>query len=717
MTTIAQLTPAASVGAGDLLPLSQAGLLYSVSVSQLTAGLQTVIDVPSGALLGRNSIGAGAPEAVALGAGLALNGGTLAANGADHAGFPVQAALALSDDVVISADGAAGLLPVTALRGLFTAGDGVAIQDGVVSVTVSSVAGPAGPQGPAGDTGPAGPAGVAGPVGAGLAGPAAGNSASAVGDSDYVALWQNGALAWMPYGQFLGGQTIDELPAAGAAGDSDELLVAQSGNMLSVQSFGALWTYLQGKLPSVKPDVVELTADTVLDSTEHNGRILVVSAPITLTANFANMGPGFTCTLINLAAGAVTMGTGITSGSGTASLPPSASATLVGLSYSGGSVVWWSGVVPSAPTITISAITAPALDTAFVVSGGVFNDAPVALDYSIDGGANWVAVASPVISENAFSFTVPGLTAGTYAVRVRDHNNVAVMGTSNNFTIAPPSIDIGALPDTVTLGAAVAVSGTVAPGNAAVQIGLSASATVAPTAWTNAVVNGAAWAGSLTPAAAGTVYVWAEQVASTGVRAVSAAVSVVVAALSVSAPASGTAGTALTVSGTVSPVADAVNVQLSAQSDTVPASGWVAAVNSSGSYTAALTPAAAGTYYAWAQDPATGDTAVSAAITVAAAPAVTYGFNNPGGSYVHGVDTIGLNGAVTPAQDVATQVALSTSGTVVPVSGWMAASIIYSNSIWAAYYTTPAVAGSYYVWVQTADGESTAVSSFTVTVT
>ena len=136
-----------------------------------------------------------------------------------------------------------------------------------------------------------------------------------------------------------------------------------------------------------------------------------------------------------------------------------------------------------------------------------------------------------------------------------------------------------------------------------------------------------------------------------------------------------------------------------------------------GSFTSSLTPAAGGTYYVWAQDAATGLSTVSAAIAVAAAPAVTYGFNNPGGTYVHGVSTIPLNGAITPAQNIATQVALSTSNTEVPTTGWQAASVIYSNSLWAIYYTVPATAGSYYVWVETASGESPIVSSFTLPVT
>ena len=151
MTTIAQLPPAVSVGANDLLPLSQAGSLYAVSVSQITASLQPIINVPTGDLLGRQSIGSGGPEAIGIGAGLALASGQLFADGTDHAGFPVQGAMSLSDDVVISAGGPPALLPITALRGLFSAGPGIAIGgNGVITATVASLIGPAGPQGPAG---------------------------------------------------------------------------------------------------------------------------------------------------------------------------------------------------------------------------------------------------------------------------------------------------------------------------------------------------------------------------------------------------------------------------------------------------------------------------------------------------------------------------------------------------------------------------------------
>ncbi len=719
MTTIAQLPAATSVGPSDLLPLSQSGVLYSVSVSQLTANLQPLLDVPTGDLLGRNSVGAGAPEAINLGAGLVLATGTLSADGGDHAGFPLQATMSLSDNLVIDT-GTPGLLPITALRGLFSAGTGVSIDDnGVVAVTVSSIAGPAGPEGPAGPTGPVGATGPTGATGAGLVAPGAGNSASSIGASDYVAIWQNGANAWMPYGQFLGGQTINQLPAAAPAADSDELLVAQGSNSLSVQSFGSIWTYLQAKLPSYKPGVVELTGNTVLDATSHNGRILIASAPLTLTANFANMGSGFSCTLINLSAGSVEMGTGISSGSGATALPPGSAASLVGFSYSGGSLVWWSGISPNAPTLTVGSISAPAPGAAFVVGGGVFNDAPTALDYSSDGGATWVAAADPAITANAYSFTIPGLASGTYTISVRDHGNTAVVGVSNSFSIAPSTISIAALPASATVATPLAISGTVSPGNAAVKVGISSSATAAPASWVNATVSDGAWTASLTPAATGTIYIWAEQVSSPSVRAISAAINAVSASLNITAPATGAAGAALTVTGAVTPVADTVNVQLSTQNTTPPTSGWTAAVNTAGSFSASLTPSAAGTYYAWAQDSITGVTAVSAAITVAAAPAVTYSINNPGGSYVHGTGTILLNGYLAPAGlTVTTQVALSTSNTVAPTSGWEPVSNTFSNNtIWGLYATTPATAGNYYIWIETTTGEGLTVSTFTLTIT
>lgn len=723
MTTIPELPLAPQVGASDLLPLSQAGTLYAVTVGQLTSALQPEITVPTGDLLGRVSAGPGAPEAVGIGTGLMLAAGGLAANGADHAGFPVKATFSLADEVVLSSGGKPALIGLPALRGLFSAGTGLTIDDnGMIAVTVSAIAGPAGPQGVAGPAGPAGPAGAPGAQGAGLVAPNSANSASAISASDYVAIWQNGSNAWITYQQLIGGQTIDQLPAAGPARDSDELLVAQGGNSLSSQSFAAIWTYIGSKLPTLKFGIVELTANTVLDGTTHNGRVLVASQPLTLSANFANMGPGFSCRIINLSAGAVSMGTGISAGNGATILPPGSDAELTGISYSGGSLVWWSGVTASAPTastITVAPITTVQAETPFTVSGNIFNDAPTALDYSTDA-TNWIAAQSPAITAGNYSFSMPGLPAGTYTLQVRDHNNIAVIGTSNSFIITAASITLGTVPNSIFAGTSITATGSVVPAGAAVQIGFSTSATIPPASFSSAAVNGGNWSGSITAPVAGTAYLWARQSANTSVQAVSSSIIVAAPSLTVSAPGSGIVGNPIAVTGTLTPAGGTVNVQLATQNSTVPSGNWTAATVFGSSFSASLTPAAAGTYYVWAQDQSNGLNSVSSAIavSVAAQPSVSYTVNQPGTtSYAAGSGTIALNSGISPAQNIETQVALSASNAVAPTTGWQAASIIDNNALWAVYVAAPATAGSYYVWVETASGGSAAVSSFSLALT
>ena len=55
------------------------GVLRKATQAQIVAGLQPTLAVPQAHLLGRNSAGSGAPETVALGAGLSLTGGVLSA--------------------------------------------------------------------------------------------------------------------------------------------------------------------------------------------------------------------------------------------------------------------------------------------------------------------------------------------------------------------------------------------------------------------------------------------------------------------------------------------------------------------------------------------------------------------------------------------------------------------------------------------------------------
>jgi hypothetical protein len=87
-------------------------------------------------------------------------------------------------------------------------------------------------------------------------------------------------------------------------------------------------------------------------------------------------------------------------------------------------------------------------------------------------------------------------------------------------------------------------------------------------------------------------------------------------AVTVLAPAVGSVGVFLSVTGTVSPIADAVQLQLASQNTTLPIGAWVGAQVSNGLFTGFLMPVAAGTWYVWAYDAVTGAQAVSEAVAV-----------------------------------------------------------------------------------------------------
>lgn len=137
MPTIPQLPAATQVNPDDEVPLSQGGVTVQVTVAELLASTQPLLTLSSGSLLGRVSLGAGGPEPVSVGTGLALSTGVLRATGGEIAGFPQNASLALGDQVVLNSGGNPALLPAIALRSLFSAGTNISIGgNGVISANV-----------------------------------------------------------------------------------------------------------------------------------------------------------------------------------------------------------------------------------------------------------------------------------------------------------------------------------------------------------------------------------------------------------------------------------------------------------------------------------------------------------------------------------------------------------------------------------------------------
>jgi hypothetical protein len=206
-----------------------------------------------------------------------------------------------------------------------------------------------------------------------------------------------------------------------------------------------------------------------------------------------------------------------------------------------------------------------------------------------------------------------------------------------------------------------------------------------------------------------------------------------------SVPTTGTAGTMLAIAGTVTPDDSAVQVGLSTSATMAPAA-WVAATVTGGTWSASLSPSAAGIYYVWSEQAgSTGVRVISAALMVSVsggAPTIT---NTYGATYTWGINpadapaatySSATNGAAaggTPASSIPLQFMLSpadtasgdtahifwttTAPTTIPASGESGvtygssgntASLINSGSAVAVFAAVPNVSGTYYlsVWLK-----------------
>ena len=246
---------------------------------------------------------------------------------------------------------------------------------------------------------------------------------------------QGGADHAVAYANFFDGQTIDAASAAAAASDTDAFWVGQGSSTMLGQTFAALWAWIKTKLPTYKQPVIELAINTTLDGSVHNGDILVCSQPITLTPAFVNIGSGFTCSVVNVSGGNVTLAAGITTSSGNQTLPTGQAAELRAFTYTGGNVVFAGiagGGAPAQPPGQVTGLTV-----------GVTTSASVALSWQApasDGAATGymvnyrvTAVGGAWTSQSAAgtALTVSGLAAATQYDFEIIANNAAGSGAAS----------------------------------------------------------------------------------------------------------------------------------------------------------------------------------------------------------------------------------------------------------------------------------------------
>ena len=497
MPTIQQLPAASRVNPADKIPLSQDGVTRSATVGTLLATTQPAIQTATGTLLGRTSLGTGGPEPVTVGAGLSITNANLTANGADHAGFTPQTTLQPTDEVVLNSRGTPARMMLSLLRGLFSAGTNIAIDPtGVISSS-------------AGSTNITGLSPV-----------------TSIAANDLIGVSQGGADHSITYTNFLNGQTIDLAQPAISASDSDSFWVSQGSTTMLRQNFATIWNWVTTKLPGYKWPVVELTTNTTLDGTVHNGRLLVCSSPLTLTPTFINMGSGFHCEVVNLSSGTVTLGAGIVTSTGGTTLPSGQSTNLRAFTYSAGNTIF--ATMPgSSSTLTVpgqvtglvaNATTSSSITISWAAPTSGGSPTAYTVQYKAGTATAWTTASNTITGT---SLVLTGLAASTaYNIQILATNSA---GTGANSLVLTANTAAAALVTSITWNLApsgpyvhgsgsIGINAHVTPSSAAVQFGFSTSATVPPVSWVaGSFVTSDIWAAYVnTPATAGTWYAWAQ---------------------------------------------------------------------------------------------------------------------------------------------------------------------------------------------------------------
>lgn len=715
MPTIPQLPSATSVSAADDVLISQGGTARATSIGVLLASTQPAIVISPQSLLGRTSLGAGCPEEVDVGLGMSISGGTLVADGLDHANFLMTSSLSAACNLVISNHGSPMLMQASLLRGLFSAGPNVAIDtNGVISATTA-------------DTNSLGTVVTGGSIG-GL------QVVTALAAQDLVAVSHAGSNSAISYTNFLGGITIDQAAPASAVSDSDTLWVAQGSNAMCSQNFSTIWAWIANKLPTYNSPFIEIVASINLDATDHNGRILLCSQPVTLAPLVNDMGSGFQCTVINVSNGNVTLGAGFVTSSGSLLLASWQSAMLCCAMYSGGTIAFAAmptnsstvavpgqvnGVSNSATTATTIALLWQAPGTGGVASLYL-------VQFRVSGTTNWSTMA---FEAGATNCQLTALQPGTsYDIIVAAENTAGVGVASNALTVVTPAFNSPiTIPGQVTnLSSSAITSSTIIASWHAPSTGGAVSSyaiqyrPTGTTSWSSAATVGTVTSYQVMGLPPATSYdIVVEALNAAGVGAASATLTVATSSVQLTAPAQVNAVTASAISsyavqlGWTAQTGSAAATSFTIQYRLTGSLGWisVASIAGTGDTISGLQASTiydfqvAGINGAGAGPPS----AIITAITLAASQSITLIVWNlaPSGTYTAGSGAIGVNAHVTPAA-TGIQFGFSNSSSSLPTS-WTVANLVNTN-LWGAYAPTPTTVGTWYAWAEGLDGSAPTVS-------
>ena len=145
MTELTTAPSGAPAQAADKLAVLRNGAVVTLTMAQLAdAMFAAALSLSAGALAGRPSNSAGPPQEITLGAGLAMGGNALLANGRDHLGLTLLPSYDAYAELIVNSAGRPARMPLAWLRASlpFVAGDGVTIDsNGVITFAVNAPAG------------------------------------------------------------------------------------------------------------------------------------------------------------------------------------------------------------------------------------------------------------------------------------------------------------------------------------------------------------------------------------------------------------------------------------------------------------------------------------------------------------------------------------------------------------------------------------------------
>jgi hypothetical protein len=323
------------------------------------------------------------------------------------------------------------------------------------------------------------------------------------------------------------GVSINGLPTIAQSSPTDQLLTL-SGAAAALTNLNELNQYFQSQNVNYFTPIVELTANTILDSSSHNLRTLVCTQAIDITANnFTIIGNGFRTRIINLSSGNITIVPGgnatVLTSNGSLDLPPNGVMTVSAFTVSRGSYIYFDmgSSVALGVTIRVSPSTIVSAGTVTVTGTLSVPNTPVSLAFSSSATvAPTTGFTAAVVSGTAYTatLTAPSLpavqtSASTYYVWAIYNGGGSV---SSPIIVQNPSVTlvdgIGAfsfLPNSTvgwTSGSIVLPSNYSSP----ISFGVSNSATVPPTSYTPQTVAAAnvySWSGTA-PSTQGQYYLW-----------------------------------------------------------------------------------------------------------------------------------------------------------------------------------------------------------------